>query len=61
MLEAVTGGGAADRRRRKAKEVVVTEAYPESAYNLPASGGCCAAQAGLWDGRAARRGSGAQP
>lgn len=38
MLEAVTGGGAAARRRRKAKEVVVTEAYPESAYNLPASG-----------------------
>ncbi|KAL4441441.1 hypothetical protein ABPG77_001945 [Micractinium sp. CCAP 211/92] len=37
MLEAVTGGGAAERRRRKAKEVVVTEAYPESAYNLPAS------------------------
>lgn len=40
MLEAVTtsGGAAAARKRRKAREVVVTEAYPESAYNLPAAG-----------------------
>lgn len=41
MLEAVTGkgGAAAERRRRRAREVVVTEAFPESAYNLPAAGG----------------------
>jgi hypothetical protein len=40
MLEAVTGGGAAAaRRKRRVKEVVVTEAYPESAYNLAPSGG----------------------
>lgn len=39
MLEAVTGGGAAAaRRKRRVKEVVVTEAYPESAYNLAPSG-----------------------
>ncbi|PSC76740.1 U3 small nucleolar RNA-associated 14-like protein A isoform A [Micractinium conductrix] len=39
MLEAVTGkgGAAAERRRRRAREVVVTEAFPESAYNLPAA------------------------
>ncbi|KAI3427018.1 hypothetical protein D9Q98_006960 [Chlorella vulgaris] len=38
MLEAVTGGGAAAaRRKRRVKEVVVTEAYPESAYNLAPS------------------------
>ncbi|PRW50835.1 U3 small nucleolar RNA-associated 14-like protein A [Chlorella sorokiniana] len=40
MLEAVTGGGAAAaRKRRRVKEVVVTEAYPEAAYNLPAATG----------------------
>lgn len=45
MLEAVTGGGAAaERKRRRVQEVVVTEAYPEAAYNLPAAGEGHAAQ-----------------
>lgn len=39
MLEAVTtgGGAAAERRKRRARDAVVTEAYPEAAYNLPPS------------------------
>jgi hypothetical protein len=66
MLDAVTGGGAADKRRRRAREVVLTEAYPESAYNLPPSGestagGCSGAKAAAktgcaraWGANAAR-------
>ena len=40
MVRAVTGneGAAANKDRRKKREVVVTEAYPESEFNLPAAG-----------------------
>ena len=39
MVRAVTGGaGTRAKDRRRKKEVVLTEAYPESEYNLPSTG-----------------------
>ena len=39
MLRAVTGGAAGPRSKRPKRDVVVTEAYTESEFNLPAAGG----------------------